>query len=193
MDERYLLDRLKKGDEKIFGEVYYSYQKKVLFFVNQYVKDINVAYDITQDTFVSLWQYRENINIMRPLTPYLLTIAKNKSLNYLRQRINFRDNNLSLEQKDIYSQFSALSDSTADLLITKEIYKIVDCALDKMPAGHKKAYIMSRKENLKYEEIALLCDISVKTVEFRISSVLRILRQYLKEYINVIILLMWLG
>lgn len=192
MDEQHLSEGIKRGDKKVFEEVYYLYQKRILFFINQYVKDIDVAYDLTQDTFISLWQYRENLYKDIPLVPYLSTIAKNKALNYLRRTINSRDINVPMDRRETYAQYCALSDSTADMVTTEEIGKIVDRALEKVPGEYRRVFLMSRKKNLKYEEIALLCDVSIKTVEYRISSVLRVLRKYLKDYIHSIMILLFL-
>ena len=52
-----------------------------------------------------------------------------------------------------------------------------------MPQKIKNSFCLNRFGNLKYEEIAKLDGVTVKTVEYRISVALRILRKKFKDYL----------
>ena len=57
-------------------------------------------------------------------------------------------------------------------------------ALDALPTEQREAFRKSRSEGLKYEEIARDSQVSVKTVEYRISQVLKKLRLALADYLH---------
>ena len=66
-----------------FNEIYTSYYKKSFFFAKSYVHDDLAAEDIASDSLIKLWEKlkTEKIDYIEPL---LLTILKNKALDYLK-------------------------------------------------------------------------------------------------------------
>jgi RNA polymerase sigma-70 factor (ECF subfamily) len=61
-------------------------------------------------------------------------------------------------------------------------------ALQKLPERCREVFVLSRKQQLKYAEIASVMNISVKTVENQMGKALKILHQELKEYLNLFLL-----
>ncbi len=75
-DEKYLLDRIKKGDEAAFKVIYNKYVPKLYYFVYEYVPFSDIVENIVQETLIVLWNKRlerkENTNF----GAYLFTVAK---------------------------------------------------------------------------------------------------------------------
>jgi RNA polymerase sigma-70 factor, ECF subfamily len=66
-----------------------------------YVKDQEVAKEIVQDAFVSLWEKRKTIDLSKPVKTYLSTTVRNRCLNYLRDHKKFSSDLLALENLSI--------------------------------------------------------------------------------------------
>ena len=77
-----------------------------------------------------------------------------------------------------------------DTLVEKDIRKNIEDAIGELPEKCREIFILSRYENLKYQQIAGKLGISVKTVETQMSKALQHMRLRLKEYIVILLLLM---
>ena len=173
---------------KLFEEIYRRHFKKVVYFAFRYLNDQEKAQNIAQDVFVALWGQMDNIDKEGEVLPYLFILTKYRCLNWLRrekQHEKFKSNILT--DNDI--SITALADESSTSLYNTEIEILVNEALKKMPDKVKDTFVLSRFKNLKNKEIATLQNISVKTVEYRISYAFRVLRKILKDYVNIILLM----
>jgi RNA polymerase sigma-70 factor (ECF subfamily) len=73
-------------------------------------------------------------------------------------------------------------------MLGDELQQQINKAIETMPQQCRTVFILSRYENLTYNEIAEQLDISVKTVDKHICKALKIMRERLKEYIPILIL-----
>lgn len=178
-----ILFQLKHGNKKAFEAIYLLHQKKILFYISQYIKDTAVSYDICQDTFLSLWEFRNHIDPAKDLLPYLITIAKHKSLNYLRNKMNNYSQKESFSNRETAVALQALEAASDEILIAKEIREVIRQILETLPEKQREVFRLNRYGNMTYEQIANQCNINVKTVEYRMSQVLKILRIHLKDFI----------
>jgi RNA polymerase sigma-70 factor (ECF subfamily) len=173
-------------DSLYFRSAFDLYFKKIYLYLLRYCKDGPTAENIAQDTFVSFW---ENIDSVRrdvtPL-PYLYATAKNKAINELKREILKTRHQDYVRQKELQISFRALESSVISDSQIKEINRIVTESLGEMTPKVAEAFRMSRFEGLKNEEIADRLGISVKSVEYRIMSALRVLKKNLKDYLPVL-------
>jgi RNA polymerase sigma-70 factor (ECF subfamily) len=87
---------------------------------------------------------------------------------------------------DSYNPGQGLDDNPVETL---ELQKKIDDSIEIMPPERKKIFQMSRYEGLKYKEIAEKLGISVKTVEAQMGKALKFLREELKEFMVILILI----
>ncbi|MEF9986521.1 MAG: RNA polymerase sigma-70 factor [Bacteroidales bacterium] len=168
----------------IFEECYTGNFHKIRSFVQGYLHDYDSAKCVAQETFVVLWENKERVNFNENLLPYLFFIAKNKSLNILNKKESQRKYcNYSLEHTRETLDISALTHSSSTSVYTKEIQQITLETMNRLPAKVRETFLLCREKNMKYNEIAMEQNISVKTVEYRISMALRELRKDLKDYL----------
>jgi RNA polymerase sigma-70 factor (ECF subfamily) len=78
----------------------------------------------------------------------------------------------------------------SDDLVTAELESRIKSALQRLPEKCREVFELSRFENRKYSEIADHLNISVKTVETQMSKALQILKEELKDYLMIIILML---
>lgn len=161
-----------------FEKLFEDFLEPLTTYAYRYVNDWQVAEDIVQDTFLSLWMNKEFINFDDPIKPYLYRSVYNKSINhlqtaYIKRRINPEDTDALIDQ--IILEFNQY-----DSLLLKEVVHEIDSFIETLPPQCKKVYRMSRGELLKNKEIALALGISEKAVEKNISRALNGIRVHLR-------------
>ena len=153
---------------KLLFDTYFNAIKNYLFYR---IGDIDIATDITQDVFVRIWEKQMNLD-MNNAKYMLYKIARDMLVSKYRR----------LEVENKYSQrmqfemTEVIEDNDFDY---KQLKLKYENALIKLPDKQRTVFLMSRMEELKYAEIAERLDISIKTVEKRMSNALFYLRKVL--------------
>jgi len=115
---------------------------------------------------------------------YLFIIARNKSLNLLRNKLYAVSD--PQEKRLINLHIATLqSDYIESRIDSLELEKLIERTYALLPEKIRKTFIMSRKEGLSYEEIAQKTGITVKSVEYQISVALKVFRRKLKGYLSI--------
>lgn len=168
-----------------FEECYKANLNRVVYFANSYLCDIAASHDVASEVFTKLWENKANIDFSIEILPYLMTLTKNTCLNRLKRlKIENKYKTVTRHNNDKHSlYYRSLSQITSMKIFSKEIEHILYESLEKMPVKVKETFILSRFKEMKYTEIAEELEVSIKTVEKRISQALRILRIYFKDYL----------
>lgn len=185
MTDMELIERIRKGDERAFESLFRCYYKTLCFFANKIVKDAIVAEEIVQDIFYHIWEKRSSLDVTTSVKSYLFKSAHNNSLKYLRHQkiVVGYEERVKTSTEPQYE----LQENYAEI---GEITHIISQTLEQVPERTRDIFNLNRTEGLKYNEIAEQLNISVKTVEAHITSVLKILRENLKEYLAMVLLLL---
>ena len=187
------------GDSNIkneFGHLYNQYRQRFVLIARRYVRDRMVAEDIVADSFVSFWNNRNSIPSDSNLPAYILTIVKNKCLNWLHaQQIHMRiENNIQTAQSRLVdANIRSLESCDPERLFASEVREIVKEATSRMPELTRIVFENSRNEGKTYAEIAKECGISTRQVTSEIQKALAILRRALKDYMPAIMLSFYLN
>ena len=174
---------LKTGNLECFEDVFKYYFKPLSAFATQYVSGDD-AEEVVQETMMWLWENKQNIIEEMSLKSLLFTIVKNKCLNKIKA-LQIR----SKVHADIVEKYQEQFD-TPDFYFEKELFDIYQNALNNLPANLKEVYEMSRVENLTHKEIAVILNVSPQTVNYRLGKTLEILRNELKDYLPLLLLLL---
>lgn len=184
MTDMELIERIRKGDEKAFESLFRSYYKSLCFFSYKMVKDTVVAEEIVQDIFYHIWEKRDILDFNTSVKSYLFKSCQNNSLKHLRhQKI------VSGYEEKVKSGDTENYDLQENYAEIGEIVGIIAQTLSQVPEKTREIFQLNRNEGLKYQEIADSLQISVKTVEAHMSSVLKIFRENLKEYLTILLFL----
>ena len=168
-----------------FNDIYTSYYKKSFFFAKSYVHDDLAAEDIASDSLIKLWEKlkTEKIDYIEPL---LLTILKNKALDYLKheevKRTAF-ESMADWHQQELSIRISTLESCDPNEIFSDEVESIIRETLKLLPEQTRQIFLLSRFENKSNKEIAEQMGISIKGVEYHISKALKALRITLKDYL----------
>lgn len=178
MEEHRDLLATSNGDIAAFERLFFRYQPRLVYFITGMVHDIDLGHDMAQDIFLSLWENRQKLAKVENFSSYLFRIAKCSIYNYY--------DHLSVREKYQESYLSDCLDNSVseeEELFAKELSAQIDQIVDQLSPQRKNIYIMSRKEGLPNEEIALKLGISKRTVENHLTAVLSILRKTIITFI----------
>ncbi|MCD7942500.1 MAG: RNA polymerase sigma-70 factor [Bacteroides intestinalis] len=168
-----------------FNEIYTSYYKKSFFFAKSYVHDDLAAEDIASESLIKLWEKlkKEKIDYIEPL---LLTILKNKALDYLKheevKRTAF-ESMADWHQQELSIRISTLESCDPNEIFSDEVESIIRETSKLLPEQTRRIFLLSRFENKSNKEIAEQMGVSIKGVEYHISKALKALRITLKDYL----------
>jgi RNA polymerase sigma-70 factor (ECF subfamily) len=180
--QQQLLNRLKSDDKGALQEIFQDNYQKVCGAIFRLTKDTGITEDLAQEVFFRFWQKRHQIEITASLDAYLRRMAVNEGLAYLRSRKYFT------EEIEPHSARMSDSNTAEDRFLHSELEQNIRSAIDGLPPKCRMVFQLSRYEELSYQEIADQMEISIKTVENQMGKALKILRQELKGYLQILIL-----
>ena len=182
---------MKYSDSTQFSELYDAFFQRAFLFAKSYLHNKQAAEDIASDSIMKLWE-RIKIEKVENTKALLFTIVKNNTLDYLRKEMvrgKVHDLVLTNKSHELNFRISTLEDCDPSLLFSKEIQNIIEKALSNTSAQSRNIFQMSRYEHLSNKEIAAKLNLSVKSVEYHITKVLALLRNKLKDYLPIILIL----
>ena len=182
-----LIRAFKKGSTKAFEKLFQKYHKKLYAFLFHLLHSKEDAEEIVQETFIKIWEKREDFIEGYSFDSFLFTIAKNAFLNQNRKKINrkvFEDHLNFLEE---------ISPSrTDDYVIFKETKKIINTVIEGLPPKRKEIFLLRKIEGLSRKEIAERLDISIVTVDNQLTKANIYLKDQLKKY-SLLLLILFLN
>lgn len=185
LPEQQHLEKLRSGDIQLYEMIFRTHYEPLCNYAFTFVADRDVAEEIVQGTFLYLWEKREAMEIHSSLKSYLYTSVRNRCLNEIKRR-KVRQQHINRELLSADTSSESVSEEIAAL----ELEERIQLAIEKLPEQCRMVFKLSRFEELKYAEIAEHLSISVKTVENHMGKALRIMREQLKEYLPLIILVL---
>jgi RNA polymerase sigma-70 factor (family 1) len=171
-----LLNAVKTGDSAAFNEIYHKYRQKIYGYAYHFTRCREEAEELTQDTFVRLWENRAKIDPKKNFDAFLYTLIRNNFLTVLRKKA--REKAYSNESLKHEQSFNAIEDE----LNAKESKRISLEAIATLSPQVKKIYLMSRNDHHTHEEISQLMGISKNTVNNHLKKSLGVMRKYFRTY-----------
>ncbi|MCG6190907.1 RNA polymerase sigma-70 factor [Maribellus maritimus] len=186
-NEQQLFERFKNNDEVAFKVIYHNYFPRLYYFIFEFIPLKDLAENIVHDTFVTLWNKRDELRDDTNLASYLFSVAKNNCLYRLRDsRYKQKLFSSSLDIDELQLNAEALSVIDTSTFAFQEIEQIIEKTLEGLSPQCRKVFELSRFKEMKNREIAEKLDISVKTVEGHITKVLKIFKETLKDYLPLV-------
>lgn len=148
----------------------------------KYIYDLDDAKNIVHEVFMSVWEKFDTLPDDTNYKSYLYTAVKNKSLNFIR------DKKKHVMLEDVEDQEPVEENVTLE---TAELEKEIEIALQSLPEKCRQVFELNRQEGLKYAEIAEKLNISIKTVEAQMSKALSIMREHLRDFMILLLFLLF--
>jgi len=147
-------------------------------YVLRFVGSAEAAQDLVQDLFLRLWDSRGPRDASRLTRPYLYVAARNRALKYLRHRRVVAAWIARAACEEIPP-----SDTPEDLCLRGELDEAVQQAIAELPARCRAIFVLRRREQLSYREIATRLGISLGTVKSQMWRATLRLRARLAPYL----------
>ncbi|KAA2243370.1 RNA polymerase sigma-70 factor [Chitinophaga agrisoli] len=164
---------LKEGDASVFKELFNEYHGKVYLYVLSKTHSEYMAEEVTQITFIKLWNYRQHLNESEPVAKLIFHIARATTIDLFRKEAV--RGKLQQQEKPTEADTS----NSAEAVEVKELQQRIRQLVHKMPPVRRKVFELSRYEFKSYKEIAELLSLSVKTVENHMTLAIKHLRNIL--------------
>lgn len=188
-----IFKRIVNDDVQAYERLFKEYYKFLCSYAFGLTKDRHITEEIVEEFFVDLWNNRQKINITTSVRSYFVGSIHNRCLNYLqREKPKFISSDdiskLIDHEGTVGDRLIAIE---APSLLTKELESVLSNAIEKLPPGAKEIFLLSRHEDLSYDEIAQKLNVSLNTVKTQMKIALSKLREYLKDYLVVLVLFMF--
>ena len=166
-------EKIRQGDKSVFNQAFDTYFHPLCAFVLPYLNDHQLVQDLVVDCFVKLWEEHKTLDIKSSLQNYLVTVAKNSAISYLRKK----QPEFTVLDKHLYSLADEEHDPLGDVSLQNKLYQ----AIGKLPEQRRLILKMAAFEGKSYQQIADELTISVNTVKTQMSRAYK----FLKEELNV--------
>lgn len=142
--------------------------RPLCMFALHYLQDADLVEDVVQECFTVLWEKLEQGADVANRRAYLYMSVRNRCLDHLRRK------GLPTESLKPYDTYGIIDDDDAEERSVMEAK--LWTAIDSLPEKCRQVFLMSKRDGLKYEEIAEELGLSVNTVRNQISKALNVLK-----------------
>jgi RNA polymerase sigma-70 factor (family 1) len=179
-----LLKDLANDDEHAFRIVFDHYKAPFHATAFKMTRSADIAEEIVQEVFVTLWIKRKLVAVAEKPEGYLFSILHNSIYAHFRKLAQERrlESKLEQQREDSYNNIETI-------LIDKEDRTILENVINQLSPQQRLIYKLSKQEGISREEIATQLKISPNTVRNHLAAAVEHLRTYLKKSASVSILL----
>jgi RNA polymerase sigma-70 factor (ECF subfamily) len=177
--EFHLIRAVANHDEKAFETLVARYQAPVVSFIYRYVGDFYLAQDLTQEVFLRVFQAAPLFEPRGKVSNWLFKIAYNLSANELkrRKRLDRILERISAEGGCFMGSSPPGPAESGD----RELEERLMTAIGRLPPKQRAALLLKMTEDLSYQEIGAILNVTVSSVESLIFRARNRLRQLVKS------------
>ena len=165
-----LVRRAKKGDYRAFDLLVLKYQSRIVSIAFKFVKEIQLAEDISQESFIKAYRSIDSFREESAFYTWLYRITANTAKNYLVSKGRRKESSiseLSISENEDFFELPT-NDSPEQILMAQSLKNTIYDALSGLPEDTRTALSLREFEGLNYEEIAEIMNCPVGTVRSRI-------------------------
>ncbi len=161
-DFKKLIQRLGKGEPRAYKELFDRFFEHSYVLASTYVIDPDVANDIVQEVFISIYDHASTLKTIDNLPGYISVSVRNRCLNYLRD-LDLEDRNLHLYHEYLIS--APIDEDNDDL---KELMSKLNSILPSLPESCRIICEMRFLKGMKIKDIATELCLAVSTVKVQL-------------------------
>lgn len=159
------------GSADAFTQLYNAHRDEVFNFAFRLIKSKHVAEDVCNDIFTNLWQVRTSLQNVQSIKAYLLTAARNRSINALKAMARSQ---ASIEE--IMTQFEEKTLSAEAPILEKEYIAFIQRQVAELPPRAKEVFSLCRTEGYSYDQVSAQLGISRNAVKGHMVSSMKRLK-----------------
>lgn len=161
-----LVEEVRRGDQAAFASLVYRYERRLIGVILRFVRDLELARDLAQETFLRAYERLEQFDPSRRFGPWLFRIGVNLTLDYLRRR----------KRRGWASLFSdgsvdkPLDPAVPDPRKAVDLEQEVRVVLDEIPEKYRTVLVLRDLENFSTSEIAAIVNRKEATIRWRLAE-----------------------
>ena len=178
-----LVKRAKSGDYQAFDLLVLKYQSRLISTAFKFVKDVQIAEDIVQDSFIKAFKALESFREDSSFYTWIYRITVNTSKNFLvskKRKSELLNSDLSEEAS--YEIEPVETYSPEDLLQAAQLKKVITETIDQLGEDTRTALTLRELDGLSYEQIAEVVNCPVGTVRSRIFRGREVIDEAISQY-----------
>ena len=178
-----LVKRAKSGDYQAFDLLVLKYQSRLISTAFKFVKDVQIAEDIVQDSFIKAFNALESFREDSSFYTWIYRITVNTSKNFLvskKRKSELLNSDLSEEVS--YEVEPVETYSPEDLLQATQLKKVITETIDQLGEDTRTALTLRELDGLSYEQIADVVNCPVGTVRSRIFRGREVIDEAISQY-----------
>ena len=182
---------LDHNDQQAYAELMRLYRDSIYFMLIKIVKNSDDAEDLTLETFGKAFRYLDKYTPQYAFSTWLYRIAVNNSIDYIRHKNNspqYLDDDLytgTAEQLIDRSQTTP-SPTPEEEVIVKQRMQMLRSAVQQLPEKYRKVIELRYYDELSYEEISTMLNISLSNVKIQLLRAKNMLSQLMVNVRNAI-------
>lgn len=157
------------GEKSSFEELVLRHTNNLIYFIARYIKDINIAEDISQDVFVYILLNKEKYDFDFSFKTYIYMIGKSRAINYLKRERRIVD----IEQ---FESMCLYDEEIEKDIFQKEDIKYLKKSINKLKTDYQVVIYLLDIEGYSYKEVARIMEktvIQIKTLAFNVRKKLK--------------------
>lgn len=164
IDDQQCVMRARQGEGRAFSELVARYQDRVYRFLLRLTRSRDDAMDLTQDTFMRAYQSLDRWQPDALFRTWLFRIARNAAVDRFRRDkvVEFVDLDEDVDVPDHAAGPEAV-------LETAQRFRILEEALERLPAEYREIILLREIEGMSYDELAQVLGLQAGTVKSRLS------------------------
>ena len=178
--------RIARGDDDAFRLLVEKHQKAVIGTVAKMTNGSADSEDIAQQVFLRIWKSAKRYQPTAKFTTFLFTITRNLVFNETAKKSRRKESSIE-EQEEEWHRSVASSDESSQpdqKLAQSEMKQVVENAIARLPEKQRLAVILRRYEQMPYEEMATVLELSVPAVKSQLFRARNSLREMLADYLK---------
>lgn len=160
--------------EAAFTEIYNRYSPRIHAYCYRVTGSFEQAQDIFQETFIRFYKTVETGEKIGNVPAFLLTIARNLSLNHKRDKKEFVD----------IEEFHFPSSEMERSIEKNELLDLINRSLDLLDFEYREAFVLREYDGLSYTEISEVTGATVTNAKARVFRAKEKIRQILAPYLK---------
>lgn len=176
-----LMMKVAKGDRAAFEQLVLKYQKGVISTAYRYTGNPSAAEELAQDVFLRVFRAASTYKPDARFSTWLFTIVRNVCSNF-RTREGRQDRQTDAEEETAY--IAEKSENPERRMLRRERERKIRAAIEKLPESLRLPLILHQFQQMQYEEIAQVMDISLTAVKVRIYRARQALIEELRELVE---------
>jgi RNA polymerase sigma-70 factor (ECF subfamily) len=171
-----LVERLQRREPQALGDLYDRYGRLAYSLILRVVRDTGIAEDLVQETFLRVWNRVQAFDAQKgALGPWLLAVARNRAIDYLRSAGGRERNAVEFEETDHPSLYIDMEQG----ILASDKARRVKRAVEKLSAPQRQVIELAYFEGLSQTEMAARMGQPLGTVKTWVRTALKNLRDEL--------------